>query len=74
MHFRIIITSLLIVIISHNWRCSIPKWRINGNSSKPHMRKMHNVQETQKKISKQTRNRVFVTSIFAIFIDFALEF
>ena len=36
--------------------------------------KMHNVQETQKTVSKQTRNRVFATSIFAIFKDFAFEF
>ena len=45
--------------------------------SKPHISKMHHVQETQKTVSKQTRNRVFVTSnssIFAIFIDFAFEF
>ena len=45
----------------------------DGNASKPHIRKMHNVQETQKTVSKQTRNRVFATSIFAIFIDFAFE-
>ena len=47
---------------------------IDGNASKPHISKMHNVQETQKTVSKQTRNRVFATSIFAIFIDFAFEF
>ena len=35
---------------------------------------MHNVQETQNTVSKQTRNRVFATCIFAIFIDFAFEF
>ena len=28
-----------------------------------------NVQETQKNVSKQTRIKVFATSIFAIFID-----
>ena len=47
---------------------------IDGNASKPHISKMHNVQETQKNVSKQTRNRMFATSIFAIFIDFAFEF
>ena len=41
-----------------------------ANASKPHVSKMHNVQETQKTVSKQTRNRVFA----AIFIDFAFEF
>ena len=30
---------------------------------------MYNVQETQKTVSKQTRNRVFANFIFAIFID-----
>ena len=44
---------------------------IDGNASKPHISKM---QETQKTVSKQTRNRVVATSIFAIFIDFAFEF
>ena len=48
--------------------------QINNNASKPHISKMHNVQETQKTVSKQTRNREFATSIFAIFIDFAFEF
>ena len=47
---------------------------IDGNATKPHIGKMHNVQETQKIVSKQTRNRVFATSIFAIFIDFAFKF
>ena len=47
---------------------------IDGNSSKPHLSKMHNIQETQKTVSKQTKNRMFDTSIFAIFIDFAFEF
>ena len=47
---------------------------IDGNASKPHISKMHNVQEIQKTVSKQTRNSVFTASIFAIFIDFALEF
>ena len=50
------------------------KDHIDGNASKPYISKMHNVQETQKNVSKQTRNRVFATSIFAIFIDFAFEF
>ena len=36
--------------------------------------KKQNVQETQKTVSKQTKNRVFTTSIFAILVDFALEF
>ena len=35
---------------------------------------MHNVQETRNTVSKQTRNIVFVTSIYAILIDFAFEF
>ena len=35
---------------------------------------MHNVQETQKTVSKQTSNIVFATSILAILVDFALEF
>ena len=35
---------------------------------------MHNVLETQKYVSKQTRNRGFAASIFAIFIGFSLEF
>ena len=35
---------------------------------------MHNVQETQKTVSKQTDNGVFATSIFAILVDFAFEF
>ena len=35
---------------------------------------MHNVQETQKTVSKQTDNEVFATSIFAILVDFAFEF
>ena len=39
-----------------------------------HISKMHNVQETQNNVSKQTRNRVFATSICAILIDFAFEF
>ena len=47
---------------------------IDGNASKPHISKMHNVQETQKTVSKQTRNRLFATSIFAIVIDLAFEF
>ena len=49
---------------------------IDGNASKPHISQMHNVQETQKTVSKQTRNIfiVFATSIFVIFIDFAFEF
>ena len=47
---------------------------IDGNASKPHVSKMRNVQETQKNVSKQTRNRVFATSVFAIFIDFVFEF
>ena len=34
---------------------------------------MHNVQETQNTISKQTVNIVFATSIYAILIDFAFE-
>ena len=42
---------------------------IDGNASKPHISKMHNVQETQKTVAKQTRNRVFATSIY-----FAFEF
>ena len=46
----------------------------DGNASKPHISKMHNVQETQKTVSKQTRNRVFATSIFVIFTDSAFEF
>ena len=33
----------------------------------PHISIMHNVQETQKNVLKQTRNRVFATSIFAIY-------
>ena len=44
------------------------------NASKPHISKMHNIKETQKTVSKQTRNRVFATSIFVIFIDFAFQF
>ena len=47
---------------------------IDGNASKPDISKMHNVQETQKTVSKQTRNIVFAASIFAIFIDFAFKF
>ena len=34
---------------------------------------MHNVQETQRTVSKQTSNKVFTTSIFAILADFAFE-
>ena len=37
---------------------------IDGNASKPRISKMHNVQETQKTVSKQARNRVFATFIF----------
>ena len=47
---------------------------IDGNASKPHISKMHNVQKTQKTVSKQTSNIVFATSIFAIFVDLAFEF
>ena len=47
---------------------------INGNASKPHISKIHNIQETQTTVSKQTRNIVFATSIYAILIDFAFEF
>ena len=46
---------------------------IDGNASRPHISKMHNVQETLKTVSKQTRNRIFATSIFDIFIDYAFE-
>ena len=50
-------------------------FRIDGKASKPHISKMHSVQETQKAVLKQTRNRVLIaTSIFSIFIDFAFEF
>ena len=35
---------------------------------------MHNVEERQKTLSKQTGNRVFATSIFAILVEFAFEF
>ena len=39
---------------------------IDDNASKPHISKMRNVQETQKTVSKQTRNSVcyFYFSIF----------
>ena len=47
---------------------------INGNASKPCFSKMHNVQETQKTVSKQTDNRVADTSIFAILVNFELKF
>ena len=47
---------------------------IDGNASKPHISKMHNVQETQNTVSKQTINIVFATSMYAILIDFAFEF
>ena len=48
---------------------------IHGNASKPRISKMYNVQETLKKLTKkQTDNRVFYTSIFAILVDFAFEF
>ena len=51
-----------------------PKYIIrDSNASKPHISKMHNVQETQKIVSNQTRTRLLATSIFAIFIDFAFE-
>ena len=35
---------------------------------------MHNVQERQETVYKQTSNIVFATSIFAILVDFAFEF
>ena len=47
---------------------------IDGKASKPHISKIQNVQETQKTVSKQTRNSVFATSVDAIFMDFAFEF
>ena len=50
------------------------KSQIDDNASKPHISKMHNVQETQNTVSKQTRNILFATSIYAILIDFAFEF
>ena len=50
----------------------LARWH-NGNASKPHISKMHNVQETQNNVSNQTRNRVFATSICVILIDFAFE-
>ena len=46
---------------------------IDGNASKPHISKMQNVHETQKTVSKQTRNTVFATSI-CLFYRLAFEF
>ena len=46
---------------------------IDGNASKPHISKMHNVQETPKTVSKKLET-VFATSIFAILVDFAIKF
>ena len=37
---------------------------IDGNASKPHISKKHNVEETQNTVSKQTRNIVFATMSF----------
>ena len=48
------------------------RWRIS-NASKPHISKMDNVQETQKTVSKQTRYRVFATSIFCHFYRLCLR-
>ena len=52
------------------------KLNLDGNAPKPHISKMHNVQETQKNCfkSKQTGNRVFAISIFAILVDFVFIF
>ena len=44
-----------------------------SNALKPRIRKMHNVPE-KKTVSKQTGNWVLATSIFAILVDFAVEF
>ena len=49
--------TIVITAIRHNYSNLI-----DGNASKPYISKMHNVQETQKTVSKQTRNRVFATS------------
>ena len=46
----------------------------SGNASKLGISKMHNVQETQKTVSKQTDDWVFATFIFAFLVDFAFEF
>ena len=40
----------------------------------PRISKMHNVQETQKTVSKQTGHGVFAFSIFVISVDFAFAF
>ena len=42
------------------------KFQIDGNASKPRISKMHNVQETQKAVSKQTGKGV----LFLVFLHF----
>ena len=58
-------------MIKNTYIKSINKF-IDGNASKPHISKMHDDQE--KTVSKQTGDGEFATSIFAILVDFELEF
>ena len=70
---RFLFLAAMLHLQLYNLLCFMEMY-IDVNASKPHISKMHNVQETQNTVSKQTRNIVFATSIYAILIDFAFEF
>ena len=45
---------MIITVLKRHYRYTLCVVCIDGNASKPRISKMHNVQETQRTVSKQT--------------------